>query len=42
MPLQIYQVGFMHFGRNGRKKKQEWEPHKIALDKMKESDGKAS
>ena len=39
MPLQIYQVGFMHFARNG-KKKQEWESHKIALDKMKESEGK--
>ena len=42
MPLQIYQVQFMHFARIGKKerRKQEWESLKIALDKMKESKGK--
>ena len=30
----------MHFAGNEKKKKQEWESHKIALDRMKESKGK--
>ena len=40
MHLLIYQVGFKLFVRNGRRKKQEWESLKVALDKMKESKGK--
>ena len=40
MHLLIYQEGFMHFAGNEKKRKQEWESHKIALDVMKESKGK--
>ena len=43
MHLLTYQEDFMHFAGNEKKKrKQEWESHKIALDKMKESKGKHS
>ena len=43
MHLLIYQEGSTHFARNEKKKrKQEWESHKIALDIMKESKGKDS
>ena len=38
MHLPIYQEGFMHFAGNENKKRtQEWESHKIALDIIKES-----
>ena len=41
MHLLIYQEGFICFAQNEKKKrKQEWESHKIALDIMKESKGK--
>ena len=41
MHLLIYQVGFRAFCKEWKeKRKQEWESLKVALDKMKESEGK--